>query len=404
MTFESLLSDDRIIEAIGYMGFVTPTPIQQQAIPIILDQSDLIACAQTGTGKTAAFLLPIMELIRNDYDESETTKVLVLVPTRELALQIDQQLEGLAYSLSINSLAVYGGGDGGNWDQQKKALSKGADIIVATPGRLLSHINMGYVKLKDVKCLVLDEADRMLDMGFFEDIKSIVKELPKQRQTLLFSATMPDNIRKLSATILHHPKQISISISKPAEGVLQTAYLLHDQQKIPLLTHLLKGKDNYNKVIIFSSTKKNVEEIAKNLKKAGLSVGYISSDLEQSVRERVLMEFRSNQLRIIVATDVLARGIDIKEIELVINFDVPRDAEDYVHRVGRTARAETTGESITLINERDINSFMKIESMIGTEIQKIPMPKGLENNLKYVPTKFVKQRNTNFKPKTTGRR
>ena len=400
MTFESLLNDPELIEAIGYMGFKTPTPIQEQAIPIILDQNDIIACAQTGTGKTAAFLLPVLELVRNVYAEDESTKVLVLVPTRELALQIDQQLEGLSYTLNISSLAVYGGGDGTNWDQQKKALSKGADIIVATPGRLIAHINMGYVKLDDIRCLILDEADRMLDMGFFDDIKNIVKALPKNRQTLLFSATMPDNIRKLSSTILHQPKQINISLSKPAEGVIQAAYLVHDFQKIALLTHLLRGKENYTKIIIFSSTKKNVVEIASNLKKAGFKVGYISSDLEQNLREQVLLDFRSQQIHIIVATDVLARGIDIKEIQLVINFDVPRDAEDYVHRVGRTARADATGVSITLINERDINSFMKIETLIGSEIFKIPMPAGMENDLKYVKQKIVKD----FKPRKSKNR
>jgi len=381
MTFESLLSDPELLDAIGYMGFKNPTPIQEQAIPLILDHNDIIACAQTGTGKTAAFLLPTLELIRNEYAHDESTKVLVLVPTRELALQIDQQLEGLSYTLNISSLAVYGGGDGANWDQQKKALSKGADIIVATPGRLIAHINMGYVKLDTIKSLILDEADRMLDMGFFEDIKNIVKKLPKKRQTLLFSATMPENIRKLSNTILHQPKQINISLSKPAEGVLQAAYLVHDQQKIELLTKLLQGKENYKKIIIFSSTKKNVLEIASRLKKVGFKVGYISSDLEQNVREQVLLDFRSQKIHIIVATDVLARGIDIKEIQLVINYDVPRDAEDYVHRVGRTARADTTGVSITLINEKDIHAFMKIESLIGSEIYKIDLPMGMENNI-----------------------
>lgn len=383
MTFESLLSDPEILDAIGYMGFKNPTPIQEQAIPLILDHHDIIACAQTGTGKTAAFLLPTLELIRNEFANDESTKVLVLVPTRELALQIDQQLEGLSYTLDISSLAVYGGGDGANWDQQKKALSKGADIIVATPGRLIAHINMGYVKLDTIKSLILDEADRMLDMGFFEDIKNIVKKLPKKRQTLLFSATMPENIRKLSNTILHQPKQINISLSKPAEGVLQAAYLVHDQQKIELLTKLLQGKENYKRIIIFSSTKKNVLEIASRLKKVGFKVGYISSDLEQNVREQVLLDFRSQKIHIIVATDVLARGIDIKEIQLVINYDVPRDAEDYVHRVGRTARADSTGVSITLINEKDIHAFMKIESLIGSEIFKIDMPKGMENYMIY---------------------
>lgn len=390
MTFESLLSDPEILDAIGYMGFKNPTPIQEQAIPLILDHHDIIACAQTGTGKTAAFLLPTLELIRNEFANDESTKVLVLVPTRELALQIDQQLEGLSYTLDISSLAVYGGGDGANWDQQKKALSKGADIIVATPGRLIAHINMGYVKLDTIKSLILDEADRMLDMGFFEDIKNIVKNLPKKRQTLLFSATMPENIRKLSNTILHQPKQINISLSKPAEGVLQAAYLVHDQQKIELLTKLLQGKENYKRIIIFSSTKKNVLEIASRLMKVGFKVGYISSDLEQNVREQVLLDFRSQKIHIIVATDVLARGIDIKEIQLVINYDVPRDAEDYVHRVGRTARADSTGVSITLINEKDIHAFMKIESLIGSEIFKIDMPKGMENNMIY-----RKQKNDN---------
>jgi superfamily II DNA/RNA helicase len=372
MTFDELDLSPELLDSIDYMGYREATPIQEQAIPVILSGKDLIACAQTGTGKTAAYLLPIMDHICDK--RPEHTHTLVLVPTRELAIQIDQQIQGLAYTLNITSLAVYGGGDGTGWDQEKNALSKGADIIVATPGRLISHLNLGYVKFKQLEVLILDEADRMLDIGFHDDIMQIVSFLPKERQTLMFSATMPPKIRSLSKHIMNTPEEISIEMSKPAEGVLQAAYLLAENQKLPLIKSLIADKPDYHSILIFSSTKKKVNEIVRGLRSSNYLVEGISSDLEQKEREEVLIRFRSRKTRVLVATDVLSRGIDIKDINLVINFDTPADAEDYVHRVGRTARAETTGVAITLINRDDVYKMHRIEKLIGYEVYKAPLP------------------------------
>ncbi len=376
-----------LLDGLDAMGFETATPIQEQAIPIIMDGKDIIACAQTGTGKTAAFLLPILDKITRSGEQGKVN-TLVIAPTRELALQIDQQVEGFSYFLGISSLAVYGGGDGMSWEQQKKALTKGADLIIATPGRLLSHLGMGYVKFDDIEHLILDEADRMLDMGFFEDIMSIVGHLPKERQNLLFSATMPPKIRQLAKKILKEPEQISIAISKPAEGVLQAAYLVFDDYKTALLKSLIKDKkDAYHSIIVFASTKKLVSQIARELQRANVPAKSISSDLEQKEREDVLLEFRNRQLQVLVATDIMARGIDIKEINLVVNYDVPSDAEDYVHRVGRTARADSTGVALTFINETDQRKFYSIETLIEQEVAKIKTPEQIGASPEYEPHK-----------------
>ena len=372
MKFTELGIHEHLLDAIAYMGFNEATPIQEQAIPEILKGNDLIACAQTGTGKTAAFLLPILDLITN-LPAGETT-TLIIVPTRELAIQIDQQVQGIGYTIGINSIAIYGGGGGDDWGQQKTALTKGADIVIATPGKLISHLNLGYVKFDTIKFLILDEADRMLDIGFYDDIIKIISYLPKDRQTLMFSATMAPNIRALANKILNNPSEINIAVSKPAEGVLQAAYLCYDRQKIELINHLISEHPEYNSILIFCSTKKKVTDVAKSLKRNKLNAEAISSDLEQDEREKVLLGFRSKNTRIIVATDVLSRGIDIKEIHLVINFDVPSDAEDYVHRVGRTARADATGVALTLVNEDDMIKFNRIEQFIERQIFKIPMP------------------------------
>ncbi|PIF05959.1 MAG: ATP-dependent RNA helicase [Draconibacterium sp.] len=357
------------------MGFRDATPIQEQAIPIILNGNDLIGCAQTGTGKTAAFLLPILDMLA-DMPGGETT-TLIIVPTRELAMQIDQQVQGIGYVLGINSIAIYGGSDGDDWGQQKTALTKGADIVVATPGKLISHLNMGYVKFDSIQFLVLDEADRMLDIGFYDDIIKIISYLPKKRQTLMFSATMAPKIRNLASKVLSNPKEINIAISKPAEGVLQAAYLIYNNQKNGLINHLIHENPEYDSILIFCSTKKAVSELSRVLKKEKLSVAAISSDLEQTEREEVLRGFRSKRIRILVATDVMSRGIDIKDINLVVNYDVPQDAEDYVHRVGRTARADTTGVALTLVNEDDMYKFHQIEQLIEREVFKIPLPDAL---------------------------
>ena len=366
MIFDELDLNPELQEAIGYMGFRETTPIQERVIPVILSGRDLIACAQTGTGKTAAFLLPILNYISEK--RPIHTHTLILVPTRELAIQIDQQIQGLAYTLNITSLAVYGGGDGTGWDQEKVALSKGADIIVATPGRLISHLNQGYVKFNQIEVLVLDEADRMLDVGFYDDIMRIISYLPKIRQTLMFSATIPFKIRSMSKHIMKNPVEITLERSKPAEGVIQAVYLLNDSQKLPLINSLIADNPEYSSILIFSSTKKKLSEIVRGLRSKDYHVEGISSDLGQKEREEMLLRFRSRKTRVLVATDVLSRGIDIKDINLVINFDAPSDAEDYVHRVGRTARADTTGAAITLVNRIDMSKLQRIEKLIGYKV------------------------------------
>ena len=372
MLFNELDLNPELMESIDYMGFRETTPIQEKAIPVILSGRDLIGCAQTGTGKTAAYLLPIMNFILES--RPSHTHTLILVPTRELAIQIDQQIQGLAYTVHITSIAVYGGGDGSGWDQEKAALSKGADIIVATPGRLISHLNQGYVKFNQIEVLVLDEADRMLDIGFYDDIMHIISYLPKKRQTLMFSATMPPKIRSLSKHIMKTPVEIALEMSKPADGVIQAVYRLSDNQKLPLIKSLLADNPEYHSILIFSSTKKKVSEIVRGLRSKDYLVEGISSDLEQKEREETLSRFKSRKTRVLVATDVLSRGIDVKDINLVINFDAPSDAEDYVHRVGRTARAETTGVAVTLVNKSDIFKIQRIEKLIGYRVYTVPLP------------------------------
>ena len=372
MQFTEFGLNEQLLEAISYMGFEKATPIQDQAIPHIMQGDDLIACAQTGTGKTAAYILPILHKIEGHDDH--LTRALVIVPTRELALQIDQQFNGFGYFTDISSIPVYGGGDGGEWEQERKSLTTGADVIVATPGKLIAHLAMGYVKFDDLEYLVLDEADRMLDIGFHDDIMKIITYLPKKRQTLMFSATMAPEIRKMASKILSKPAEVSLEIAKPPEGVLQAVYLAFDEQKTPLINSLIADKPECKSILIFCSTKKKVAEISRTLKGNNYSVAGISSDLKQSEREEVLVKFRARQIRVLVATDVMSRGMDIKDINLVINYDAPQDAEDYVHRVGRTARAETTGIALTLVNRDDMYKLKKIEGLIEKEIIKIPLP------------------------------
>ncbi len=372
MNFTELKLDKQLLEGISYLGFDTATPVQEKVIPIILENRDLIACAQTGTGKTAAFVLPILNKLIGKQDNSIDT--LIIVPTRELAIQIDQQIQGFSYFVSAGSIAVYGGGDGKDWEAQKEALKNGTDIIVATPGKLLSHIKMGYVNFKSLRHLVLDEADRMLDMGFIDDIMAIISFLPAKRQTLLFSATMPGSIRSLAQKTLHHPAEISLSMSKPAEGVDQKVYLIFEEQKVLLIKQLLLERKHFDSILIFTSAKSKVNEIVRALNKYGFPSQGISSNLEQDKREEVLRGFRSKKIRILVATDVMSRGIDVKEINMVINFDVPHDADDYVHRVGRTARVNTKGEAITLVTPKEIYKLRKIEKLIDNLIPKLASP------------------------------
>ncbi len=371
-----------VMEGLDAIGFETPTPIQQMIIPFIMEGRDVIGCAQTGTGKTAAYLLPILNRIISQPVKGVNT--IIIAPTRELALQIAQQLEGFSYFMNISSLAIYGGTDGIEWEQQKKALMQGVDVVVATPGKLLSFLNMDIVPAGNLQHLVLDEADRMLDMGFVDDIMRIISYLPENRKTLLFSATMPPRIRDLCRRILHDPAEVNIAISKPAAGILQAAYLVYDKQKTALLSHLVKGRD-LPSILVFASRKINVKSIARELKSAGFNVADIHSDLEQPEREKVLLMFRNRQLQILVATDVLSRGIDVENISLVINYDVPQDAEDYVHRVGRTARAEQTGIAITFVNPEEQFQFARIEKLIDTVIRKQAPPESLGEGPEWNP-------------------
>ena len=374
LTFNDFNFNDELSEGISSMGYNTPTPIQGMAIPLILAGKDLIACAQTGTGKTAAFLLPILEKVGRS--EKKHTSTLILTPTRELAQQIDQQVEGLAYFTGISSIAVFGGGDGHVYEQQRRGIQNNVNIIIATPGRLIAHLTSGILKLNKVDYLILDEADRMLDMGFHDDIMRIASYLPKERQTLLFSATMPPRIRTMAKKLLHEPEQINIAISKPAEGIDQQIYRLHDAQKTPLLQHLLKD-GNFSSTIIFASRKEIVKSLYKELKTIGLHAESFHSDLEQRDREEILLRFKNKQLPIIIGTDALTRGIDVEGIDLVINYDVPADAEDYVHRIGRTARAATTGTAITFVNHRDERRIKSIEALIERKIIEHPLPERL---------------------------
>ncbi len=372
MKFTELKLEEQLLEAISYMGFETATPIQEKAIPIILENRDMIACAQTGTGKTGAFVLPVLNKLINKKNTGADT--LIIVPTRELAIQIEQEIQGFSYFVSAGSIAVYGGGDSKEWDKQKHALINGSDIIVATPGRLLSHLKLGYVKLTNIKHLILDEADRMLDMGFIDDLQAIISYLKNKHQTLMFSATMPNSIRQLAKKILHNPVEISLSVSKPAESIDHKAYLCFEEQKTKILNHIIAERKHYDSIIIFSSTKSKVSEIVRSLNKSGFPAQGISSNLEQDKREEVLRGFRSKRIRILVATDVMSRGIDVKEINMVVNYDVPHDAEDYVHRVGRTARVNAKGEAITLVNQRDMYKLRKIEQLIEAKVPKLQPP------------------------------
>lgn len=371
-----------VFEGLASMNFENATPVQEMAIPKILEGRDILASAQTGTGKTAAFLLPVLHKIESDPQPG--VQCLILVPTRELALQIDQNLQGLAYYTGISSMAIYGGGDGTGFDQEKKAITTGVDVLIATPGRLNSHMNLGYFNTSAIRFFILDEADRMLDMGFIADITRVRETLPEKIQTLMFSATMPQKIRDLATKIMNNPAEIKIAISKPAENILQVAYSVHDKNKADLVKALLDGK-NLKSVIVFCSTKKAVNAVQRNLNKINLTCASISSDHDQKDREQIMLDFRNRKINVLVATDLVSRGIDIANIELVINYDIPNDAEDYVHRIGRTARADTDGMAITLISPEEQHKFRKIEELIEKEVQKLPLPEGFGPAPEYNP-------------------
>ena len=383
MRFDELSLSDDILDALDAMNFEECTPIQEQSIDLILEGRDLIACAQTGTGKTAAYLLPVIDLLA-DTEATPKVKCVIMVPTHELAQQIDRQMEGFSYYIPVSSLAIHGGNDGKEFARQQHALRQGADMVIATPGRLLAHMKMGYVDLSEVQYFILDEADRMLDMGFSEDIMRIVAELPKKRQTLMFSATMPKKIQQLAATILTDPAEVKIAVSKPAEKIDQSAYICSEGQKEALLKHLFEQGHN-KRVIVFSSSKQKVKELTQAMRKAHWKAAEMHSDLDQKAREEVMLGFRAARIDILIATDILARGIDIDDIAMVVNYDVPREAEDYVHRVGRTARANTDGMAVTFVSERDQQRFGFIENFLGTEVRKAELPAEIGNGPEYKP-------------------
>ena len=370
MRFTEFNFHPNLLEGIEASNYENATPVQEQVIPPIMAGKDVIASAQTGTGKTAAFLLPVMHrLLTNHFDGK--VGALIIVPTRELAIQISQHMEGLSYFSHLSSIAIYGGNDAQSFVAEKKALQMGADIIVCTPGRMIAHLNMGYVNMKGLQFLVLDEADRMLDMGFQDDINKILKTLPEKRQNLLFSATMPEKIRQLAKKILHEPVEINIAISKPPEKIIQKAYVVYEPQKVPLIKKLLK-ETPYKNALIFCSRKQTVKQLTRELKQGGFNIAEIHSDLEQNERESVLSAFTAGRIPVLVATDILSRGIDT--IDVVINYDVPGDGEDYVHRIGRTARAEADGAAFTLIGEKEQNKFAAIEQLLGKPVEKAEVP------------------------------
>ncbi len=372
-----------LLEGIEASNYETATPVQEQVIPAILEGKDLIASAQTGTGKTAAFLLPVIHRLMLNHTDGRIG-ALIIVPTRELAVQISQHLEGLSYFTHISSVAVYGGNDAQNFVAEKKALQAGADIIICTPGRMIAHLNMGYVSFKNLQFLVLDEADRMLDMGFQDDINRIIKAVPEKRQTLLFSATMPPKIRVLARNILKDPVEINIAIARPPEKIIQKAFVVYDQQKTGLLKHLLKTVP-HKSALIFCGSKQLVKQLTRSLKQNKFNAEEMHSDLEQVQRENVIVGFTSGRIPVVVATNIVSRGIDIDTIDLVINYDVPADGEDYVHRIGRTARAEADGIALTLVGEREQNKFAAIESLIGKEVEKAAIPQELGSPPSYRP-------------------
>ena len=384
MRFDEFGFERGIQDAVDAMNFTECTPIQEKAIPVIMEGRDLIGVAQTGTGKTAAYLLPVLNsLAQGGYPENAVNCV-IMSPTRELAQQIDQQVEGFSYFASVSSVAVYGGNDGIRFEQEKRGMAMGTDILIATPGRLISHLSLGNCDLSKVSFFILDEADRMLDMGFYDDIMQIVSRLPKKRQTLLFSATMPPEIQKLAGAILDNPVEVKLAVSKPAEKILQAAYVCYEIQKVPIIQSLFEDKKE-RRVIIFASSKLKVKEITKTLRRIGLNVGEMHSDLDQSQRDEVMLSFRSGHTNILVATDIVSRGIDIDDIDLVINFDVPHEAEDYVHRIGRTARAGSDGCAITFVVPEEQTQFAAIEKFIERDVYKIPIPTEFGETPEYKP-------------------
>lgn len=400
MRFDEILTNDDLLDALYDMHFDECTPIQELAIPPVLEGRDLLAVAQTGTGKTAAYLLPVIERLVNDNYPQDNVNCVVMAPTRELAQQIDRQMQGFSYFMPVSSMAIYGGTDGNTYEQQRKGLKMGADVVIATPGRLLAHLSMGYVDLSKVSFFILDEADRMLDMGFIDDIMQIIGHLPKERQTLLFSATMPPKIQQLASRILNNPAEVKIAVSKPADKIKQSAYVCYETQKLPILERIFK-ENPPKRVIIFSSSKQKVKELARALKKMKVKVAEMHSDLDQNEREEVMLGFKAGNINVVVATDIISRGIDIDNIETVINYDVPHEAEDYVHRIGRTARADNEGSAITFISEKERGKFRIIEELLEKEVDKVPVPEELGEAPDYKAAKASGRRRSG-KPRRRG--
>ncbi len=390
MYFDELPLEDEILDALWDMHFDECTPVQAETIPVILEGRDVISCAQTGTGKTAAYILPLLNNLLTDNHDPHAVNAIIMAPTRELAQQIDQQMEGFSFYSPFSSVAVYGGNDGNAWDVQKRGLTQGADVVIATPGRLISHTNLYKVDFSKVRYFILDEADRMLDMGFFDDILKIVKLLPKDRQTIMFSATMPAELRKLAKGFMKDPVEVNIAISRPPESIRQQAYVCYDAKKEALIGDILRTKQEENegvlsKVIVFAGKKQTVRDLTRALRQAKIDARAMHSDLEQKEREEVMLDFRNGKVGVLVATDIVSRGIDVDDIPLVINYDVPRDAEDYVHRIGRTARAANSGEAITLVGQRDQAFFGRIEEFLEKEVEKLPLPNHLGEGPEYRP-------------------
>jgi superfamily II DNA/RNA helicase len=384
MKFEETYLNDNILDALYDMHFEDMTPVQERCIPEILDGYDLLGVAQTGTGKTAAYLLPILSMLDDGDYPKDAINCIIMSPTRELAQQIDQAMQGFGYYLDgISSVAVYGGNDGNRYDQELRGMRMGADVLIATPGRLLSHLKVGNLDLSRCSFFVLDEADRMLDMGFSDDILKIVKELPESCQRVMFSATMPQKIRQLAMSLLHNPKEVKLAVSKPAEKIQQSAYVCYEPQKLKIIEHLFKNGD-LQRVIVFSGKKDKVKDITRQLKRMKINCAEMHSDLEQRERDEVMLKFKAGQVDVLVATDIVSRGIDIDDIRIVINYDVPHDAEDYVHRIGRTARADRDGQAITFVSDLDIYRFQSIEHFLGKEVEKRTLPEGLGEAPEYI--------------------
>lgn len=379
MYFDELPLADEVLDALWDMHFDECTPVQEHTIPVILEGRDVISCAQTGTGKTAAFILPLLTNLLYDNHDPNKLNAIIMAPTRELAQQIDQQMEGFGFYVPFSSVAIYGGNDGGAWGTQSTGLQKGADIVIATPGRLLSLMNIYNIDFSGVKYFILDEADRMLDMGFYDDIMAVVNRLPKDRQTIMFSATMPANIRKMAKAIMNNPAEVQIAVSRPPESIRQMAVDIFEAQKTAFIVQKFSssGEQELKKVIVFVGKKQRVKDLTRALRANHIDARAMHSDLEQKERDEVMLDFRNNKVDVLVATDIVSRGIDVDDIPLVINYDVPRDAEDYVHRIGRTARAENKGEAITLVSPEDKHFFNKIERFLQKSIERLPLPASL---------------------------